>query len=102
MKPAIPSHSTKTTVEQWPTVPNIQKQGPGSRFRPLAAYQNTAADPTQRDSYRFFHHDVDESGVPGPANIKACQFCLASLSSGSTIPPLSTKLAEIPTTSPAS
>lgn len=82
MKPSIPSHSTKTTAEQWPTVPNIMKQGPGHRFRPLAAYQDTAADPTQRDSYRFFHHDVDETGVPGPANINACRFCLAALNDG--------------------
>ena len=78
MKPYIASHTTETTSKEWPDRPNLPKVGPPMRFRSLAAFQ-LEEEGTRREAFRFFHHEAEETGAPGPANVNAVRFCIAAL-----------------------
>lgn len=79
MKPYIASHTTETTADEWPKEPRIRDGQGAPYYRSLAAFQFVDDDPKSLRAWRFFHHEERKDGTPGPANIAACRFCLASL-----------------------
>ena len=70
LKQSISSHSTKTTAESWTGDGEHRKQAYAIRYREISAFCD--GDPSQKESYRFFHHAREEDGLLGPANVNAC------------------------------
>jgi signal peptide peptidase SppA len=81
--PAIPSHSTATTDVPW--------DGPANEGRVKTPVEQTVARnlwawreggstwPTTKSGFKFPHHQVGQSGVPGSANMKACSSIIGIL-----------------------
>lgn len=90
--PAIKPHSTPTSEGPWdgPAAETRLKVGQDADYyRKAYAWQDPEGDPTTKAAFRFLHHEVNESGEIGPANVTACRTGIAVLNGargGTTIP----------------
>jgi len=88
---AIKPHNTPTSDSAWDGQQerkNVMTDQDRDYFSRIFAWKDPEKDPALKDSYRFIHHEVSD-GMPGPANIRACQTGIAVLNGargGTTIP----------------
>lgn len=80
--PAIKPHSTPTSGGPWDGPAHERRLRLGEEptyYRQAYAWVDPDADPRTKSAYRFLHHEVDEDGIVGAANIRACQAGIAVL-----------------------
>ena len=68
---ALPPHNTSVVDEQWDAAEATERATSQRALRQLHAWADAAAPPGVASSYKFPHHEVDEEGRVGPANINA-------------------------------
>lgn len=76
---ALPPHNTSVVDERWDAAEATERAHGERALRQLNAWVDGAADPAQASSYKFPHHEVDEEGRVGPANINAVMRSLDAL-----------------------
>ncbi len=89
VKNAIPSHETDVVDEAWDAGAQVKKlvdDGGYSVYRNMFAWYDKEGDLNAKSTYKFPHHMVDEDGMPGPANMKACIAALNGARGGADIP----------------
>lgn len=82
--PAVPIHHTDTVDKSWDADENVKRLRSGesrSYYRKMYAweYPEDEVDPTTKSAYKLPHHEVDEDGEPGPANVRGCIAAIAAL-----------------------
>lgn len=80
----IRSHSTPTSTKSWTGSRMETKLGdaPGKVLRRAYAWVDPDGDPEAKSSYKFIHHEVEQGGEVGPANVKACTSGIGVLNGG--------------------
>jgi len=80
--PAIRPHSTETSGGPWDGPKNearlLVDQDP-DYYRQAYAWCDAEANPRTKAAYKFIHHEVDNDGAIGPANVRACVAGIAVL-----------------------
>jgi HK97 family phage prohead protease len=76
----IPTHSAEVVDKTWDG-PAAQRRVKASQsaLRSLHAWVDSGEDSNLKGSYKFPHHEVDESGNPGAANINGVRNALSRL-----------------------
>ena len=80
----IRPHSTRTSEAPWNGSASESKLGdasPGTMRREFA-WVDAGADPDNKGSYKFPHHEVTASGGVGAANMRACISGIGVLNGG--------------------
>lgn len=80
--PAIPIHHTVTSDRAWDGPANETRLKTGqdyNYYRQAYAWRDPEGDESNKSTYKFIHHEVDSSGNPGAANIRACTTGIAVL-----------------------
>ncbi len=73
--PAIRPHSTETSGGPWDGPPNearLRLDQEPEYYRQAYAWYDPEGNARAKAAYRFIHHEVDNEGTIGPANIRAC------------------------------
>jgi signal peptide peptidase SppA len=87
---AVGPHETDTTDAEWDTTANERRlrspEAPGY-FRRAYAWRDEDTDGTRKGHWRFIHHEVDEGGEPGAANLRACRTAISILNGGRGVDP---------------
>lgn len=79
-KSAIPPHSTEVVERQWDGARAVARCPAEARsLRALHAWVDDEADPDTKQAYKLPHHEVDEEGRVGAANIRGVRAALAAL-----------------------
>lgn len=84
-KQAIGAHKTATSDKAWDGPANekrVKTDESASYFGKIYAWRDPDGDPKKKSSYRFIHHEVNEDGEPGAANLKACVSAIGVLNGG--------------------
>jgi signal peptide peptidase SppA len=87
---AVGPHETDTTDAEWDATANEQRlRSPEepSYFRRAYAWRDEDTDGTRKGHWRFIHHEVDEGGDPGAANLRACRTAISILNGGRGVDP---------------
>ena len=83
--PAIRPHSTPVSDAPWDGPANERRLKLDQDFDYYArayAWRDPEGDESNKSSYRFIHHFVDEDGNPGAASIVACRTAIGVLNGG--------------------
>lgn len=81
-KAAIPVRHTATLDAPWDGPRMVAKIAPGAdpeQMRAMFAWADPDGDPNLTSSYKFPHHDVDDDGLVGKANVRGIRNALARL-----------------------
>lgn len=79
---AIASHSTSTVDRPWDKGPNLRRcPNQAAALKKLHAWVDGDGDSDSKSSYKFPHHEVNEDGTVGAANLGGCRNGLSRLSS---------------------
>jgi hypothetical protein len=73
--PAIPRHKTPTVDKEWDGPGNEAQVRSGedySYYRQIYAWRDPEGEEDVKSAYKFIHHEVDNSGNPGAANVRGC------------------------------
>ncbi len=73
--PAISPHHTDTVDKPWDAAKNEKRLRTGEKesyYKKMYAWQDPDANPETKSAYKFPHHEVDENGNIGPANVRGC------------------------------
>lgn len=73
--PAVPVHHTDTVDKPWDASKNekrLRTDENKSYYFKMYAWYDPDANLETKSAYKFPHHEVDEDGNPGPANIRGC------------------------------
>ncbi|MGF7429591.1 HK97 family phage prohead protease [Thermoanaerobacterium thermosaccharolyticum] len=79
---AIAIHHTATSDKSWDgpkTETKVRSGENKSYYHKIYAWEDPNGDPLVKNTYKFIHHEVDDNGNPGAANIKACTTGIAIL-----------------------
>lgn len=79
---AIAIHHTATSDKSWDgpkTETKVRSGENKSYYYKIYAWEDPNGDPSVKNTYKFIHHEVDDNGNPGAANIKACTTGIAIL-----------------------
>jgi HK97 family phage prohead protease len=79
---AIPKHNTATSDKAWDGPANeakLKTDQDYDYYRKAYAWRDPDGDEENKSSYKFIHHEISSDGVPGAANIRACQATIAVL-----------------------
>jgi len=82
---AIGIHHTETSTGNWDGPANearLKLDGTEAYYRSAYAWQDPAGDSATKAAWKFVHHEVSADGVPGAANIRACQTGIGILNGG--------------------
>jgi len=72
---AIPVHHTATVDAPWDgpaAEARLSNDAGAATYRREYAWVDPGTDPDTKAAYKFPHHDVDQDGQPGPANVNGC------------------------------
>jgi signal peptide peptidase SppA len=87
--PAIPYTNTAVIDVPWDgpgTVARLSNDAGASTYRKVFAWVEAGADPDAKASYKFPHHQVSSSGVPGAAVVAGARNALSRLPQAKGIP----------------
>ena len=82
VKQAIPSHQTDTVDKEWDAAENVKRLKADqdyAYYKQMFAWVDPEGDRSKKSSYKFPHHEVDEGGNIGAANVRACIAVIAAL-----------------------
>jgi uncharacterized protein len=85
LRKAIAVHNTETTDEAWDGPANktrLKLDQAESYYRKAYAWEDPEGDKTNKGTFKFIHHTVDESGNIGAANLRACTSGIGVLNGG--------------------
>ncbi len=92
LRKALPVHHTPTSDKSWDGPANearLRNDETAAYYRKAYAWVDPEGDPNTKSAYKFIHHEVDEGGDIGAANVRACITGIAVLNGargGTTIP----------------
>ena len=81
-KEAVPTHDSKTVDKEWDGTAaesKLTNEGGYQVYKNMYAWYDANDDPGNKSTYKFPHHEVDENGIPGAANMNACTTGIAVL-----------------------
>lgn len=82
---AVAMHTTGTSDAPWDSMSHAKRLAAlrsVDRARAASAWCASDVDAGETGNFMFLHHEVDESGTVGPANLTACAAGIAALNAG--------------------
>lgn len=89
--PTTEIHSTDISNQLWDWRSVLEAIPDGKDFdfySEFFAWYKAEGDLGQKDAYRFLHHEIDENGDVGAANLQGCWGCIAALNTGNCPAPI--------------